>query len=75
MIATIQGGDWACKYDRALAFIRLMISLLSGQADGGGGDPLAPAAEAEAVGGLGGDADLGRPQAEGLGQVGPPPGG
>src|SRR5918995_5144586 len=44
--------------------------LLSGQADRGGGDPLAPAAEAEAVGGLGGDPDLAGRQAEGGGQVG-----
>src|SRR4029450_6266450 len=55
-----------------LSYPRLLANrLLSGQADRGGGDPLAPAAEAEAVGGLGGDPDpLGR-QAEGGGPVGP----
>src|SRR5215218_1565207 len=46
------------------------LRLLSGQADGGGGDPLAAAAEAEAVGGLGRDPDPGRSKVEGGGQVG-----
>ena len=71
-VVELEGHGGSAPGSRSAGELRILPAnrLLSGQADRAGGDPLAPAGEAEAVGGLGRDPDPGRLQAEGGGQVG-----